>query len=348
MTKKEQNHAPLIVAVDDGFADIKVAWFDKDGKIQTSITPATAQLGWHFTGIGSNNFTNAYTTEDQKFTVDGSVPSPVTTRFSEYFCSPLNRVLIHHALKRAGFVNQEIALTTGVTPESYQNNLDRIAQQKADSLAKQVFFQQGLEQVVLNNIVSSNIASQTISAYINLLINDAGERNQDLDGKSVAVVDIGGRTTDYIAVQDIDGEMALISDITYSKEIGLLNVYKAIRQSLLKKYDIDFKVRDDLLEISNTGEMRHFGEIIDVSDIVAEAKEAVAREIVEELNYRIKAYPRLQQIIFVGGGAEALATELESAQSKLGSVRGFVHEDARYANAKGMLKYATFVLNYQS
>lgn len=330
---------PISVAVDDGFADIKVAWLDEDGTIQTFATPSTAGNGWSLVGLGSNDHTNAYSTGDNiKFTVAESVPDPLETRFQGYYNSPLNRILIHHALFKAGFENCDISIITGVPPESFQNNLERISEEKRQSLSVPVYRRKGKKDIVLNRIVESSIGAQAIAAYINTLINDKGERDSELDGQSVAIVDIGGGTTDYIAVQDVEGEMTLIQDVTHSKKTGLLDVYKQISRDISNEYAYEFNVREDIVAIAKSGELELFGEIENVSEIVKEAKLAVAKDIIEELENRIRAYPRLRKVIFVGGGADALREEIKSIMP-----RAIINDDARFANAKGMLKYAVFL-----
>ena len=253
--------------------------------------------------------------------------------------SSLNRTLIHHALYKAGFEDQKIALITGVPPGDFQVKLDTIEERKAQSLALPVMRRFGTEEKQLNEIVSSDVGAQAISAYINLRINDKGERNVELDGESVAVVDIGGGTTDIIALQDVEGEIGLIDAVTHSAKIGLLKVYELIRKNIISQYEVEVTVRKDLIDIFKSGKMKLYGEDMDLSQIVADARHEVAREIVDLVNQRLRSHPRISKVIFVGGGAEALRDEILAAKPS-----AIISDDARFANAKGMLKYKRFIV----
>ncbi|MGK9007660.1 plasmid segregation protein ParM domain-containing protein, partial [Citrobacter europaeus] len=58
------------------------------------------------------------TEEGLDYTVSEYLPNADDTRFKDYPRSPLNRVLVHHALRVAGFGGKDVSIATGL-PVSY-------------------------------------------------------------------------------------------------------------------------------------------------------------------------------------------------------------------------------------
>ena len=93
------------IGLDDGYANVKLAWKDADGTIRTRSIPSRAKAG--SLGVGSlfddgPGAAMGYETEGERWTVAPGIEGE-STRFPDYNLSSLARVLAHHALVSAGW-----------------------------------------------------------------------------------------------------------------------------------------------------------------------------------------------------------------------------------------------------
>ncbi|MDA8150937.1 MAG: ParM/StbA family protein [Nitrospiraceae bacterium] len=315
------------VGIDDGYAAVKVAWYDQIGAIRTLSIPSSARQGSY--GIGSFDSAGAvggYETDGLRFTVDPGVFGD-TTRFSDYNLSPLARVLAHHALISAGLAGKPLRIGSGLPLNRYfrdeKKNMGRISR-KIESFASPVRRLDGGESV---RIVRHEVFAQGLAAVIDWLSDGISIETQV---GPVGVVDIGGQTTDISVILP-----PLRADHRHlaTCETGVLDVRALLKRRIQSLHDLD-EIQDSLLDRAlKTGKIRLHG---NDEDVQKERDDAI-REIESRLANQIRSVfeetlPSLDAVLFVGGGTLVFRGLSQTFPNAI------IPENPEFANARGILK----------
>ncbi len=324
-----------LVAVDDGYAQMKLYGRAPDGSIIKARIRSSVRAGR--SGIGSvsgEGMLGLYDTEVGPFTVSEDIESE-NTQFDGFHTSAMNRALVNHAIRTAGdgvFAGQDVRLTTGLpvsdffTSSGFKN--DEKITQKTENLMKPI---QMISSGVPANIVSVDVGCQAVAAWYDYALDDNLEVRNDIDGE-IAIIDIGGRTTDIAIV--IDGK-SVDHQRSRSTNTGVLNVYNDVSKGLNSKFGLSDDLKLKLIdEAVRTGKIKLWNEIHDVSEIVDNAIKVHQDKIAREVERRINNGATMSAIVFVGGGS-ALFSKIA------GEFRnGVIVEDPEFSNARGLYKFA--------
>lgn len=322
----------IYVAVDDGFRQIKL--LDSTGYAGSFSSVARAgftlsTMGKEDAGIGG------YETNDRQFTVDPDLDGE-DTRFDDYVISDINRVLVNHALQLAGLSGKKIVLGTGLPFQIYFNDDNTVNQKliksKTENLLVEVKSLSGAQAPV---IVNQMVFAQGLSACIDHVTDEKGNYRSDFDRSvPIAVVDIGGRTTDSVVL--LGGEKVDHS-ASGTGNVGISNVYDKITADLRAKFNV---ARIRLVTIENavrTGKIRFRGIEHEIDEIVRNAVRDVGPQIVREVNRCIGDAGEMSEVLLVGGGAQLMEGVMREYYPHC-----VVPKDPEYANARGMLKFIQF------
>ncbi len=145
----------------------------------------------------------------------------------------------------------------------------------------------------------------------------------------IAVVDIGGRTTDYVVVADQAGRHASSGSL----RCGLLDVKQQVAESIRARFDLETVSERAVDEALQSGQMRLFGKPQDISALVKSAQRQLVERLHAETQRQLGRGAELERILFVGGGTVAL-----TAQIRDWFPNQAVAEHPAFANAWGMLK----------
>ncbi|MCP4199543.1 MAG: ParM/StbA family protein, partial [Proteobacteria bacterium] len=193
---------PIPVGIDDGYAYTKIAL--PDGRVHA--IPSRARIGQ--SGVTwihqAQQRVFEYETEGSIYSVGDVDGAP--TQFEGYPVSGLNRVIVQHALQDIGLSGRTVHVVSGLPVSAfYQKN----GEQRSESIKKK---QDSLKQSVhpLADMLSAGISfheviPEALAAWYDYVIVEEGDGTTlDADRLSVpvAIVDIGGRTTDYVMVKD--------------------------------------------------------------------------------------------------------------------------------------------------
>lgn len=319
-----------LVAVDDGYAQIKVFGdpLTEGGAPVRQVFRSSIKAGRSVISLTGGSVDAYKTEEGDDFTV-GDLPSTENTQFDSYHTSPLNRVLVVHGVIAAGYAG-EIDLTTGLPVADYFRadgvDADKIAAKRAN-LLKQVTS----GDRVLPKFTNVSVGCQAVAAFFDIMFDERLEyrvgRSTD---QAVAIVDIGGRTTD-IAVID-NGNLDRQRSGTANN--GVLDVYKALSDLISQKFNLKDDFPQSMVDTAvRTNELRIFGQNTDISDLVEAAKRDVQGKIVREVERKIGSGATLGSIVFVGGGGSLFGKISEAFPN------GEIAEDPEFANARGLWKY---------
>lgn len=321
----------IYVVVDDGFRQIK------------SLTSAgyagsfasVARTGFTLSSMGNEDAgVGGYETQGRQYTVDPDVDGE-DTRFDDYAISPINRVLVNHALHLAGLAGKRVVLGTGLPFQVYFNGdgvNQKLLDSKVENLAIEVKPLSGASAPI---ILSQMVFAQGLAACIDHVTDKDGNYRADFDRSApIAVVDIGGRTTDSVVL--LGGEKVDHS-VSGTGNVGISDVYDRITAELRTQFNVS---RIRLVTIENavrTGTIRFRGVEHNIEGIVKAAVSEVGPQIVREVQRRIGDAAEMTEVLLVGGGAPLLEAVMRDHYPHC-----VVPKDPEYANARGMLKFIQF------
>ena len=210
---------PIPVGLDDGYAYTKVAL--PDGRL--IVIPSrgrTGQAGVTWIHQGQQRIFE-YETEEALYSVGAVDGAP--THFEGYPWSGLNRAITQHALQEAGLAGRTLHAVSGLPVSAfYQKSGDRRQEtitKKQESLKQSVH---PIADVLPAGIAFHEVIPEALAAwYDHVIVEKDGKALLDekqLSGP-VAIVDIGGRTTDYVVVKD-QGILACILRFPPVRNVG--------------------------------------------------------------------------------------------------------------------------------
>jgi len=324
-----------IVAVDDGYAQVKSAVFVEGkpvcSKYVTNICPGQNAVA-SFEGDGNKNAGRTYSTGGEYFTV-GGLDAGETTKYDGFHTSPLNRVAVNHALFEHGLANKEVMVCVGLPvsdffdPQGKRN--DSLISLKEENLLQKVV-KVNVDEDECVNIKQVKILSQAVAAYIDAAFD--WEMNEIIDPASpTVIVDIGGRTTDVALI--LDGHQIDMSR-SGTENIGVLDVHGNLERLIKNRIPkITRKINPETLDRgARDHRMKFFGQITDVKDLVQEAVAMSTGQLSRAIDKLVGSAEDVDHILFVGGGASLFAGMAKNwPQAR-------VVEDPEFANVRGMLK----------
>ena len=146
------------------------------------------------------------------------------------------------------------------------------------------------------------------------------------------VVDVGGKTTGYLSVEDL----AEVPSETGSIDVGCWRALTLIRDAVNARFPgLELADHEITAIVAGDSTVHYYGEPHDVSDIVSDALAPLAERIVAEATTLWNGGARLDQILVTGGGAAligpAICEHFRHAR---------VVDDAAFANALGYYRYS--------
>ena len=325
---------PIPVGLDDGYAFTKVAL--PNGRL--IAIPSRARVGHSdVTWInGAEQRIFEYETEDGVYSVGSIDGAP--THFEGYPWTGLNRAIVQHALQQAGLAGQSVHAVSGLPVSTFYRKSGEHRQEsitrKRDSLKQAVH---PLSNTLPAGIAFHEVIPEALAAWYDYVIveqDDGVTLDADRVSVPVAIVDIGGRTTDYVVVKD----QGILHASSGSLQCGMLNVKQRVTDGIQERFDMETLSEQLVSQAVEKKFVRLQGKDHDVAALV----EAAMREVVEQLHAETRRQlglgVELDRVLFVGGGTVALAEHIAN---------WFPHqavaEHPAFANARGMLKYLRYV-----
>lgn len=271
----------------------------------------------------------------------GDIENSLPTNINEYPFSDLNRSIVFYALHMAGIdvLNEDIVITTGLPFKHYYKNKkpnEKLINAKINNLMPingdpQIKSKNGF---TIPHIKSHMVLPEGVAAWFNFAMDIDPENgkaipNKEFLSKKIAIVDIGGRTTDIVVVQNFDTD----SEYSATIDVGMLNVHEVIREAVIGEYEVKLS-NEEIDRAVEDNVVKMYGEMIDIKDIVDQAKLQVIGEINNEVKKKLGNGSIFDKIIFVGGGASVFEDYLKEWFPR----NGMIAENPIFANAEGMLK----------
>ena len=330
---------PVPVGLDDGYALTKVAL--PDGRLVA--IPSHARVGQSdVTWIdGAEQRIFEYETEDTLYSVGAVDAAP--THFEGYPWSGLNRAVVQHALQRAGLTGRTVHAVSGLPVGTFYRNSGQRRQEvitrKRDSLKQAV---RPLSDALPVGIAFHEVIPEALAAWYDYVIverDDGVTLDADRVSVPVAIVDIGGRTTDYVVVKD----QGILHASSGSLQCGMSNVKRNVSDGIQERFDLEILSERLVSRAVEKKVVRLQGRDHDVTQLIESAKREVVERIHAETRRQLGLGVELDRVLFVGGGTVALAKNIAD---------WFPHqavaEHPAFANARGMLKYLRYVCEASS
>ena len=307
--------------------------------------PSRASIGASkkFSIAGQKPKTFTYQSGEDIFTL-GEVDKTAPTNFNEYPISTMNRAIVNHALHLAGLGGKNVVLTTGLPVRHYYKysgtNNELIRKKKRNLLSSaEGGLISSLDGLELPRIVKHHVVAEGIASWIDFVTNikPDGSIEHDMEKikERIAIVDIGGRTTDVAVIKDWDVDPERSATI----DAGMLSVHEVIRGMVKEEFDAEID-DEQVYKAVETNRIKVFGKTEDVSFIVNTAKSEVLGQIYNEIKRRVGTGGDLSTVLFVGGGSQVFADKLGGWYER----NGVISPKPLYANAIGMAKCSMLMI----
>lgn len=330
-TEKGSVDGVINVAVDDGFAETNgliVDGFKIDDSSMTSIS-TRARSGIHEVASvsGEQELCSCYEADGAKYTVGNFLDSE-NAKFAEYPISPMNRVIVHHLLRKMGLGGKKVRIATGLPMDVYfvggKPNTAFI-EKKVKSLLQPVSALDGSETA---QIVEHRVFAEGLGAWVDYAVDDEGNLTVS-DDEIVGFIDVGGKTTDSGVIlpgQKIDFARC------GSADLGVLNVIEALGVAINREFG--YSLPAYLVEQSlKTGKIKKFGKDVDITALIQAAVHPVQEAIAREVARKFGSGADIWKILLVGGGAN-LFVGLRDIYPNI-----VLSDNPGFANAKGFGKF---------
>lgn len=330
----------VFVGIDDGRFGIKIVTADGAWVVPSRVSSGANAMSLNG---GADDTMYEIPDSDQRYTVSDQVAS-IDMRFPDYQVSDVNRVLVHHALIKAGLAGRNVRIVTGLPISDFfiaNKENEQLIRKKTASLRDKAVVNMNPD-VVCAKVVQAAVVSEAIAAFWDLRFDANGKKNPEFEeiikSGPIAIVDIGGETTDIAVVENRGNQID--SARSGSARVGALSLNDAVEQRLKAQFNVDQVNAVQVCAAVETGQFRLFGKQNDCSTIIQEEKKRLAEQIIQEVQRRIRDGADLERVYFVGGGSLLLHAELQALYPHSEFV-----QDAQFSNARGMLKIAQMHMN---
>ena len=330
----ESSASPLCIGLDDGYAFTKIAL--PSGRVLAVASRAKLGRAGVTALLTNHHPVREYLADDLRYTagaIDGE-----STSFDEYPLSNLNRVVVQHALQEAGLGGRALHAVSGLPVSTfyYADGTKRhefIARKKRNLLTAA----RPADDQLPAEIAFHEVIPEALAAWYDDVVTETPE-GVKLEAERmqvpIAIIDIGGRTTDYVVVED----QSVIHRSSGSLRCGLLDVKQRMAERLRIRFDLDSLTERTVDDAINRRCIRLHGETHDLTELLNLALREVVETIYVETRRQLGKGAELERILFVGGGAVVLDEHLRHWYPNQ-----VIAAMPAFANARGMLKYLKYV-----
>ncbi|MCP4288701.1 MAG: ParM/StbA family protein [Gammaproteobacteria bacterium] len=176
------------------------------------------------------------------------------------------------------------------------------------------------------------VIPQPFGALLAASLNDHGRiTDQNLAAGAVAIIDVGGKTTNLLSVN----RLSEIAKETASVSTGAWDAVRMVREYLVTKCpNLELRDHEIVKAISNRS-TKYYGQPVDLTKIVEAALDPMAEQVIAQASQLWGSGARLDAVLVAGGGALLLGPYIK---------RHFRHarvvDDPVFANVTGYYRFA--------
>lgn len=345
--RKATTQETQLVVDDNGFAYHKLAWFGEKNQIMTTKYTSVIEKTDSGYSDASGNPVNRYETLEGVYYVPLNASNPLDLRTGDYSCSAANRVLVNHGLVKIEAAGRPVHLAVTLPFREYYLPDGKVNEERRAQVSNNFLQVVGSSpsDAPQPQVKGVSVYAECLSAWYDWALDQNGNVNAKLrDQCEIAIVDVGGETTDICAVA-YDGKLIIDNSASNTKKIGVLDAIKVINEKVganLKSAGVDISSYGNTLprkfieQIVQTGKGVFNRQEWDFTEIRNDVLKNQAEIIVSFIAATLRNLGRFDHILVIGGGAivyqEFLAERLPGAE--------FSDE---FANARGALKYLKYI-----
>lgn len=219
-------------------------------------------------------------------------------------------------------------------PLSFYSDKERVQE---NVMGAQTFQRKGRTRQTLT-VQECRVIPQGFGCLFDQALNDSGKIvDQGLKNSRVAVVDIGGRTTNFLLAH----KLRMIDKDSMSCEFGGWNVVRAVWDYLKVNYPGVTVDEYGLVEHVISRSIKIKGEPVDLTPVVNQAARDLARDVISQAR-RLWNGAELINAVLVCGGAAHLVGEHILAHY---GAQARIVENPTFSNARGYFKFAQAVFS---
>jgi len=182
------------------------------------------------------------------------------------------------------------------------------------------------------------VVPQPMGPYYTMLFDESGMEQGGVDSGSWAFIEVGQFTTDFAMI-----ERGHVVERAFNSCEGMRVSAEALQRLVMERYGLSISMAEATALLQEPL-IRNFGRKIDVTDLVREAVQPLARTIAEKARQMFGETLRsMDGVRLAGGGAGLVMDALPSVWSGLTGVvpEGFIAvvDDARFAVADGFGRF---------
>lgn len=177
----------------------------------------------------------------------------------------------------------------------------------------------------------ARIVPQPFGALLNYALSDIGGIIPENASGRVGVIDIGGKTTNILSVNDLAEQ----SREATSVGVGGWTVTRKLREILISLYpEIDDRI-SNMERVLVDKSFIYFGKKIDATEEINSVTESIAGQIKAEISQKWGSASQFEKILISGGGAHLISESLIEMLPQ-----AFMVSEPVFANANGFYKFA--------
>src|SRR5690606_19010592 len=140
------------------------------------------------------------------------------------------------------------------------------------------------------------VGCQAVAAWVDYALDDDLRERGDIEG-AVAIVDIGGRTTD---IATVIGGQSVDHARSGTANSGVLDVYRAVEAGINSRYKSRDRFAIKVIDRAvREGKITLWGKDHDVADLVSEVVKEQEAKIAREIERRIGSGAAMAAVVFV-------------------------------------------------
>lgn len=185
------------------------------------------------------------------------------------------------------------------------------------------------------HVNSLKVIPQPFGALLASVMDDRGRIvDDDLAGSSVGVIDVGGKTTNFLSAENLTE----LRKETASINVGIWDAVRAVRGWLADNCpDLDLRDHEIVDALTSRG-VSYYGETVDLSKIVSGVLDSLADQVLAEASKLWNGGAGLGAVLLTGGGALLLAP-LVQAHFR----HACIVDDPVFANVRGFYRFACWL-----
>lgn len=323
----------MIIGHDNGYSNVKsvaseeqqrVIFASAVGEVGLSIMPNDLGFG-KADYIGIEAIDRHWIVGDA--VVSRSRQASQVSRERGWFKEPEYKVLILSAIAQFSEASRlTVELVTGLPILYYDDREELIEELRGDYSIRL----DGRQQQKIT-LVPEIVLPQGLSAALSEVLDPRGRIvDNGLAGGNVGVIDIGGNNINFSVLSKLVPD----TDRSTSLDSGMWHLIYDLSKAINSKYQGQDLQGHELIQVIKSGQVEHFGEPVDVSDIINDLAGQFTRRVIAAASNVWGSGARLSCIIIVGGGAWLIGPLLREHYR-----HAQVSSNPQWANALGYVRY---------